>query len=399
MAVRSDGHAGGGNAGDQGGVRNTLRLSAADLARLYDEMDAGVADDHPKRAFLRAAFQKLSVKVELHQNAGASTALNYACRNLSGTGIGLVHSAYVHIGTRCTVYLPTLAGQLMPIPARVVRCRHVKGLVHEVGIQFDRSINVRQFVELDPQQGGFAMEHVDPSRLSGSLLHIETSSMDRRLVRHYLRETQLNVTSVDSAEEGIRRASEGFDVILCTVEVGEQDGRQLAQQLRSAGIQATIILVASDPRMVEQLVAEPTLANAHLVKPLSEQKLLRALGEFLLMGASNPDGGGAIVSTIGGDHPNASFVEEFTEDLRGMAAELNKAIAADDIAVVRRIALQIRGVAAELGFGVIAESAESAMNSVSLAMSVTEAATSVRSLISMCMRARAQEEGEKRRAG
>ena len=59
MAVRSDGHAGGGNAGDQGGVRNTLRLSAADLARLYDEMDAGVADDHPKRAFLRAAFQML----------------------------------------------------------------------------------------------------------------------------------------------------------------------------------------------------------------------------------------------------------------------------------------------------------------------------------------------------
>jgi CheY-like chemotaxis protein/HPt (histidine-containing phosphotransfer) domain-containing protein len=399
MAARAEGHAGGGNSEQNSGGRNTVRLSANELSKLYSEMDAGTAANHPKRAFLRAAFQKLAVRVELHQAAGASTSLNYACRNLSGTGIGLVHSAYVHVGTRCTVHLPTLAGPVAPIPAKVVRCRHVKGLVHEVGIQFDQPINVRQFVELDPQQGGFAMEHVDPSRLSGSLLHIESSSMDRRLVRHYLRDTQLNITSVETAEEGLKRASEGFDVIMCAVELGEQDGRQVAQQLRAAGIQATIILVASDPRMVEELVAESTRANAHLVKPLSEQKLLRALGEFLLMGASNPDGGGAIVSTLSGDHPNAKFVEEFTEDLRQMASELNKAITSDDTAVVRRVALQIRGVAPELGFAVIAESAEAAMNAVSVAMSVTEAAASVRSLISMCMRARAQELGEKRKAG
>lgn len=72
-------------------------------------------------------------------------------RNLSAGGMGFVHDAPLHPGTRCTVGLSPEAGRGMIVPARVAWCRplaehsHLRAL-HEVGVQFDQPVDVDPFL-------------------------------------------------------------------------------------------------------------------------------------------------------------------------------------------------------------------------------------------------------------
>ena len=34
------------------------------------------------------------------------------------------------------IEIPLLDGQVLQTPARVARCRHIKGMLHEVGVEF-----------------------------------------------------------------------------------------------------------------------------------------------------------------------------------------------------------------------------------------------------------------------
>ena len=60
-----------------------------------------------------------------------------ACRNLSQRGIGLLHRSYVHLGTTCSVLLPHPRKGEQEYRGTVVRCLHLSGMVHEIGIRFN----------------------------------------------------------------------------------------------------------------------------------------------------------------------------------------------------------------------------------------------------------------------
>lgn len=67
-------------------------------------------------------------------------------RNLSATGLGALHGCFVYPGTSCTVELRARDGRAIPTRAKVVRCRCVRGRVHEIGLRFKAKIDVHQFV-------------------------------------------------------------------------------------------------------------------------------------------------------------------------------------------------------------------------------------------------------------
>lgn len=72
-------------------------------------------------------------------------------RNISSGGLGFVHNHELQSGTRCTVALQPATGRGMIIAARVAWCREIsrvaeETLAYDVGVQFDRPIDVSPFM-------------------------------------------------------------------------------------------------------------------------------------------------------------------------------------------------------------------------------------------------------------
>lgn len=373
---------------------NTVRISAIDLIRLEQEMTARKGGD-VRRTFIRMPFQKHAITIEVAQPGGMKSSLRYAVRNLSSTGIGFLHSSFIHNGTLCTVHLPDLEGNIHPTMAKVVRCQHFKGIVHEIGLLFLKPINIRDFIPMDLMDGGFAMEAVKCEKLTGAVLHVDDSAIDRRLVRHYLRDTNLNVVNAEDGAGALARAAEPFDIVLCEQDLPDMTGVQLIESLRAKGIQTPIIITTGDAKMAVRQEARDAKASAYLNKPFSQEALLRAIAEFLLMDTSDSDSGGPLYSSLQPTDSAFGFVPEFAEELRRSVTKLNSAMDADDLSVVKRTCAQIRGAAKGMGFASLGAAADATLIALQTATSVKDAAKPLRSLIGMCVRVRFRDPSKK----
>ncbi|MGQ0628260.1 MAG: response regulator [Phycisphaerales bacterium] len=261
---------------------NTLRMDAAELQRLSDELDGAGGGAAAKRSFRRWAFRTTSIRMDVQQHGGAVTKLKYACRNLSANGMSLIHSAYLHVGSACIVHLPLRTGGTLAVNGKVVRCRHCKGRIHEIGVQFASCVDLKLLLDLDPFEGRFAIETVDPQRLCGKLLHVEDSAMDRRLLRHHLQETQLSVIAAETGNAGIERAREGFEIIVTDYDLPDIKGIDLVNTLRNEGVDCPILVVSADGGGAARELAREARANAYLTKPFSKELLLRAVADLLI---------------------------------------------------------------------------------------------------------------------
>ena len=113
------------------GRQNTIGVSRRDLVDLLDDLDRE-QDENPnvQRMHTRWPFRAMSLPVTFLHPGGSEVEVRLACRNLSGGWVGLLHSAYVHEGTECMVYLPKLAGGTDRVRGEVRRCIHREGRIH-----------------------------------------------------------------------------------------------------------------------------------------------------------------------------------------------------------------------------------------------------------------------------
>jgi len=102
------------------------------------------------------------VKVVLPESA---TTFPARPQTLSAGGIGLLHGSFVHPQQRCVVALITLNNAEECVTGKIVRCRHVQGHVHDVGIQFDDLVDINRFVRVEDTT---AVQPVQPRGPSGA---------------------------------------------------------------------------------------------------------------------------------------------------------------------------------------------------------------------------------------
>lgn len=367
---------------DQPKIRNSINHDDGALRKLLDGLDSKSAGQNsPNREFVRWPYRVAAVEASIYHEGSATNQVYLACRNLSAGGISLLHRAYLHKGTKVSLKLPKVNGDSATVPGFVVRCQHVQGTIHELGVKFEHQVQARDFVKIDAFADGFSLERVNPEELKGNILYIEDSPMDQSLIRHYLRETQIRLQFAATKEEAAAKAAEGPDLILCDYNLNNEDcGAEVVTQLRSMGVSVPIIMLTADTSSATREKLIRAQADAFISKPLSKSTLFRAVAEFMINDASNAAG-----CTLAADHPNRGLIPTFVSQVRDYVKVLEGTIVTNDVAKCRNICLQIAGTAPVMGFEKLASSAVKAEQAVSASMNVVEASVAVKTLMSACL--------------
>jgi len=367
---------------------NTLNLSAERLAILMDELDQMNDDATARRNHARLEYRKHSMAVEVFQPSGGSVVFCVACRNISRGGLSVLHSSYMHLGTKCRVKLRHKHQGDQWILATVAQCQHVTGRVHSVGMKFVREIEVNDYVRVDPLDESYSLERVDPEKLEGRVLLVSGSEIDKGLIEVYLSDTSIKLVHVPEYSDMVGRLSEPFHAVLCDFDSNPKAAYTGVQSLRESGHSLPVIAISSDLSESSRDAIRDSRASAFVPKPLKRYTLLRALAEFVLLKRAGDDADAARPTNHETDPSLKALAEIFSEDLQTFADELARCQKEDDQQTFRQICTRIRGTGPLLGHAAIADAANKAMAAVDSAGSLDPARELINTLISLCRHAR-----------
>jgi CheY-like chemotaxis protein len=368
-----------------GGRPNTVGLHERELGELLDRFDgpdAGRAD--PRRGYVRWPFRRTSVQMRLTHPSGAVTTIQVACRNISRGGMAALHNSYLHPGTRCKVLLPHPEETQRILEGTVVRCTHRSGVIHELGIAFKEPIDPRDYVRPDPLADSFSLEKVNPEDLTGTVMCADGSEIDRRIFRHFLRDTPLKVATAGTVEEAVAQLDDSCELVVADLALARD--RALIATLRERAAIPLIIASSDTSPEVRELLRELG-ADAFLAKPLTQRVLLRAIAEFLVVrrGAKNGKAGVSVPDDV-----VPHLAQNFVASLADYATRIQDAVKADDATTCRNLCLQIAGTAPAVGLKPLGRLAATAAQLLARSQSVPASTHAIRSLIAACERASAR---------
>lgn len=358
---------------------NSLGLRERELETILSGLDQQFKETATSRAYSRWRYQQLSIPVRIVHPGGSELEVRMACRNLSKGGIGLFHRSFLHLGTRLVVTLEDPVKGPVRVAGSVVRCLHLFGMVHEIGVVFDEQIDIRRILRPDPMQELLAIETIDPSQLVGSILLVEDSAMDARLVKHFLRDTQLRIAHAVNIEEGERLALAGVGLVLCDIHLGEENGGELARRLFESPCQTPVVLTSVDTsETTRELVSKPWVAG-FLAKPFTQENLIRTIAEFI-----TEPGKGINAASGGGVKADRQLVSAMLPELRKASEQLETAAAEDDATLALSILMQIKGVAPILGLSELASLVDACTDRLASNMEIGEIRDQIPAVVAAC---------------
>lgn len=366
---------------------NTLGLRDGDLTQLLGEFERAAGPPSKgsiDREFSRWPFQNSSVPATMTHPDGSEVELRLACRNLSRGGVGLLHSAFVNAGVRVAVDLPRRAGGEVRVHGTVARCMHREGIVHEIGVQFDEPIAIREFIRPDLFEGWLSYERIDPSEVRGSLLHVEPEAMDRKIMRHFLRDTHVAVQSFPTARGALESVTAEVDLVVLDHSVPDLSSTEFVTRLRTLGVAAPVILSAHNASASERAEIRFSGANAYLAKPFNTTGVLLALAEFLVGPPKMASHAGCLQAT-----PGPQLAGAYAGRLCSYADELDALVDSGRQIDAYVICVQIKGTAPTLGFRAIGDRAGWLANKIASGVKLPQIRTQVSELTDACRQLRA----------
>lgn len=368
---------------------NTIRAGRFELNRLLDAMDAKNAKNTVDREFVRWGYRHQSVTLELQHPGGTVVRLPVATRNLSNSGMAVLHSSFVHPGSSCSVELEHQSMGKVDVEGEVMRCQHIGGVVHEIGIRFVHAIDTREYMSLDLLSEAFCLERVSPEKLQGTIVYIDDCELDLKLVEKLLEPTFMSVRPTTDPQQGVEMAGKGCDLVMCDLHLGDVNGADLIGKLRDEGVRAPVLMVTADTSQHAKDLLRAEGADAMVSKPLTSEKLLRAIAEFMIGGAD----AGPLMSTLSSDDPSVGLIEGFVEDLGTQMQAIESAIREDNSEGCRHICMKLAASAPPLGFDPIGEIATRVLEQLGTGVGISYVLGDLQALVKTCRRARGSAPG------
>jgi CheY-like chemotaxis protein len=366
---------------------NTLRLGIRELHALLDKIER----ERPSRKlacreFVRWEFRIVRADLTIEHSSGSRVTLPVATRNISRGGISILHSSFIYPGSHCNITAQFEDGRELDIDGVVIRCNHLGGKVHEIGIEFDQEISTKELLGLDPMQEAYSLECIDPTGLHGTVLIITGSELDQQLLIRLLEATSLSISVADSPDSAVSRAKKGCELILTDYAVDDFSASDILASLRGEGIDAPVLVMTSDTS--QEVLDEMRMVGASglITKPFTHQRLLQALAEFLLADGDT----GPLYSTLEPKDPAYEILTKFLNDLSRMILTLERALHESEYENCLKICRSLACSAAPLGFESIGHLAVQTECALSKGSAVRDAAADIRQLIIACRRIKAK---------
>jgi CheY-like chemotaxis protein len=229
-------------------IFDTLPISTHEYLAILSRLNASAAGHRgaEQRKHARVLYCRQGTKVLLRFADSSQAAYVVKPHNLSATGLSFLHGFYVHAGTDCETALRNMKGKVVAVPGEAVRCRHVSGKTHEIGVEFGQAIDLREFVANKELIDGPGAAKNGPPRFSGRLLYVNDCAGDQELVRSMLCEMGIELRTAATAREALAHiADTPFDIVLTKMSLPDTSGPDLVKALRVHGCRAHIVVVVS----------------------------------------------------------------------------------------------------------------------------------------------------------
>lgn len=124
-----------------------LRLSRPELEALSESLDKEDTTYCEKRSSLRRAVNRPAVLIQGTPKDIESRHEVYT-RNLSRSGASVLHTAFLQSQVKCFMVVVSSDRVPITVQATVVRCVHVAGHIHDVGLRFATELTDQQAIDL-----------------------------------------------------------------------------------------------------------------------------------------------------------------------------------------------------------------------------------------------------------
>lgn len=145
------------------GCTDLLRLSPNELRRLTEVAKQARADATSSGTVAQAVDRRKASRLHLgnavrlvcetRRSDDRPVKHMVKCFDISSTGIGFLHGAFIHPGTSVVLTMLSHEDAGFRMRGNIVRSRHLTRHVHEVGVKFDAPIDICAMLEmlgLDP---------------------------------------------------------------------------------------------------------------------------------------------------------------------------------------------------------------------------------------------------------
>ena len=265
--------------------RNSLGVQGQVYQRLLDKLNdhrASEDDTHPERIHSRREYMDPYILMVIENDDTMDRPMTLAARNISRGGIGLLHSNFIYPKTRVSVHLTVNGENPIPVRGVIQRCEHRGGVVHEIGVKFDREINIQQYLRPDISDCLQSFERVDPEKLTGKVLLIGNKYDFSPLSRAMLSETGLAYKFVPDAAGARALEIEDFELLIVLNDLEDCEGTEFIRGLRDQGYRRPIILVGDIKEELALQKVRASGADMLLPWPTTTDSMLCAVAEYLL---------------------------------------------------------------------------------------------------------------------
>ncbi len=329
----------------------TLRLGTQELSDLVAELEhaappggGGRGSKRDTRRW-RAQYQKIVVTVQ--DEGGPRRSFVMVPRNISTGGMGLLHGGFIHPGASCAVALRDTRGRGVQVRGTIIRCTHLRGSIHDLGVRFDERVNPRDFFIWAGNEYLFNAERVDPKALKGRVLIIDDSKADQRLITHLLKDTALEIDYASTAEDGLAQLDTSPSLALVDYVLPDMDGLSLVTAARGRGCMVPIVLISGNVEQELRYAAIGAGAKEMLFKPLTESLLVRAMAEFLLYQDIQSRDEDPFRSSAKG--VSSASIEACLEEVRNLGERLAKMLETGSLEKASETLTRLEGLAADYG--------------------------------------------------
>lgn len=275
--------------------------------------------------------------------------------NISSQGLGIIHAAFLHPGTRCDLIVPGVDGEGIRASGQIAWVRHLSGRFHALGVNLDAKIDPRRLVDHQTWMRHSQQPDVgDLSACSGAALCIDPEPLDRELLKMLLQGTGLKVTDVADPGAGFDQfRKRPFDIVFCDLGSGERSAVGCIRRFRDLGYGGPFVVLTHDADPAATDPAREAGACEIIVKPYRRDTLLAAVRTAMTDHFDRWGGSKPIVSDL--PDPAAEPVRRFITEVHRQTIALDRAIRVQDEQAVRGICTLLRGAGAGYGFEILSD--------------------------------------------